>query len=203
MAAHLLLLTTLLFSASSNAQSTATPDDSLPAALTTLPAYSKAMTDYSAISSAAAPVATAFSAWISTQSALPTSLIQSQDEDFANAAATASTPPLPAYVTALPSSIQAGVSSAYQALAGYEQTDLAPLYSDHSSAMSSAVGVKPGAQTTFATSAVPTNSANGTSKGSPTSPAGGPSPTQPVNGAGRVLAGGLFAVGLTGVMALL
>lgn len=164
-----------------------------------------------------------------TQTAVPLKAIASQDDQYLNAFVTATTAPLPAYISALPTSLQPYASSIFIGDGSIVRTDVAPAMSSEMAAASSSSYVVGGTGTgsvnadspsstimstyiaTIVTSGIPRNSANATvsktstTAGSPTTPPAPPKPTAS-SGAGKTgafVAAGMVGFGLAGLMSLL
>lgn len=147
----------LLAAAASLLLATALADDSSP--------YSKFVDDANAVLAAAtgkdAAQLDALNSWQATQTALPSADIESQYQDYLNAYMTATSAPLPTWVTAIPSSLQAAATSFLQAEASLVVQDIAPIFVSQYSADVSAAQATPTVttltsnDTTMSTSAPP------------------------------------------------
>ena len=95
--------------------------------------YSKFISDANSLLAAAtgtdAAQLSALNQWQVTETAIPSAVIEEQYQDYLNAYMTATSAPLPAWVTAIPSSLQPVVSSFLQAEASLVYQDIAPMIS--------------------------------------------------------------------------
>ena len=106
--------------------------------------YSKFLSDANALlTSATGAEAASLNAlfnWQVTQTAVPNPDLNSQYQDYLNAYVTTSSVPLPAWVTAVPSSLQPVATSFLQAEGRLVQVDFAPVFSSQEGAFFSALG---------------------------------------------------------------
>ncbi|KAL6720573.1 hypothetical protein ACLMJK_002497 [Lecanora helva] len=144
------------------------------------PVRSEASANYAALTSQYAGAASAINAWESTETAVPTEVVESQAKAYVSATARSD---LPSFITAVPSSLQAPAASILQGDA-------------------SIIGLASVAAA--ASSGLPSHSANGT--GAPTTPAQPTVSTNPTNAAGKnsvMMAAGALTFGMVGVLAML
>lgn len=122
--------------------------------------YSKFVEDANAILAAAtgkdAAQLDAINSWQATQTALPSADIDAQYQDYLDAYMTATSAPLPTWVTAIPSSLQAVATSFLKAEASLVLQDIAPIVSQYNADLSAS----PTAQATPTTIATPSSSNN-------------------------------------------
>ena len=104
--------------------------------------YSKFIDDANSLLAAAtgkdAAQLNALYSWQSTQTAVPSGDIDSQYQDYLDAYMTTTSAPLPAWVTAIPSSLQPVATSFLQAEASLVVQDIAPIVSEYNANVSAA-----------------------------------------------------------------
>ena len=117
----------------------------------------------------------AFYSWQATQTAIPSDAVSSQYQDYLDAYITTTSAPLPAFVTALPSSLQSIATSFLQAEASLVVQDIAPLVSQNNAALSiySAGQAAPTTTSSSNNTSTPTAAPRATASGFVTGPANG------------------------------
>ena len=102
--------------------------------------YSKFINDANSLLAAATSAdgasLDALYSWQATQTAVPSDEVNSQYQDYLNSFMTTTSAPLPAWVTAVPSSLQPAATSFLQAEASLVVQDIAPLVSQNDAAVS-------------------------------------------------------------------
>ncbi len=116
----------------------------------------------------------AFYSWQATQTAIPSNDVNSQYQEYLNAYITTTSAPLPAFVTAVPSSLHSIATSFLQAEASLVVQDIAPLVSQNNAAWSVySAGQAAPTTTSSTTTLAPTAAPNATAIGFVTGPANG------------------------------
>ena len=101
--------------------------------------------------------------WQATQTAVPSDDVNSQYQDYLNSFMTTTSAPLPAWVTAIPSSLQPAATSFLQAEASLVVQDIAPLVSQNDAAYSTySAGQAATTTTSVNNTAVSTSASSGT-----------------------------------------
>ena len=139
----------------------------LASALAQSSPYSKFIDDANSLLAAAtgsdAAQLSALYGWQATQTAVPSGDVSSQYQDYLDAYMTATSAPFPAWVAAIPSSLQPIATSFLQAEASLVAQDIAPLVSQNNNAISLYSAGQAAPTTTSAnTEAVPTSAPSAT-----------------------------------------
>ncbi|KAF6231792.1 hypothetical protein HO173_010094 [Letharia columbiana] len=129
--------------------------------------YSKFIDDANSLLAAAtgnyAAQLNALYGWQATQTAVPSGDVDSQYQEYLNAFMTTTSAPLPAWVTAVPSSLQPIATSFLQAEASLVIQDIAPIVSQNNAAGSvNSAGQAAPATTSLKTTVVPTPATSAT-----------------------------------------